>query len=491
MRALLATTAFVGVFGVVTGYAQAQSIAIGIGSEPSTLDPQLRDDGGERQVNDNIYEALLARTPQGDIVPGLALDLPTQIDDTTWEFALREGISFHNGEPFNADAVVASIERAVDPENASEQLAYFGTVTGAEKVDDFTVRVFTDGPDPALPSRMYWMKMVPPVHAAEGDIAEEPVGTGPYKFVSWDRGSTITLEANEDYWDGAPDIEDVTIRFIVEPGTRLSGLMAGELDVIVYLLPEFAASVPQHAVVGGLETSVIILATDNDATSDPRVRQALNYAIDRQTLADSLFLGFADVAKGQLIHPEAFGYNTSLESYPYDPERARELIAEAGAEGTTIELMGTSGRWLKDRELVEAIGAYWSEIGLNVDVQIEEFSAYLRRLFDMNTRPDAYFVLNSNELLDADREMSFAYEAGLGGASNSDADLTAMIVEARSEADLERRAELYDEITTMVHEQAYDVPLFNHQDIYGMSERMIWQPRTDAKLIINEMSVNQ
>ncbi|HEU4985824.1 MAG TPA: ABC transporter substrate-binding protein, partial [Rhizobiaceae bacterium] len=469
----------------------AQSITIAIGSEPSTLDPQLRDDGGERQVNDNIYETLMARTPEGELVPGLAAEAPKQVDDLTWEFKLREGVTFHNGEPFNADAVVASVERVIDPKNASEQMAYLGTISGAEKVDDLTVRIKTSGPDPILPSRMYWMKMIPPTYAKEGDLAAAPVGTGPYKFVSWNRGTDITLEANPEYWDGEPQIDQVTYRFIAEPGTRLSGLMSGELDVITNLLPEFTTNVPKFAAVQGLETSTIILSTDNEVTKDPRVRQALNYAIDRQTLADSLFLGFATVAKGQLIHPKAFGFNDKLEPYPYDPEKARQLIKEAGAEGKTIALLGESGRWLKDRETIEAVGAYWTEIGLKVDIQIEEFSQYLDRLFDMSKRPDAYFVLNSNEILDADREMSFAYESGVGGASNSDTELAKAIQAARVENDLDARAALYDEITTKLHEQAYDVPLFNHQDIYGMSERMEWQPRVDAKIIVKEMSVTE
>ncbi len=131
----------------------AQSITVAIGSEPSTLDPQLRDDGGERQVNDNIYEALMARTATGDLVPGLAADAPTQVDARTWQFKLREGIKFHNGEPFNADAVVASVLRVIDPANNSEQMAYLGPLSGAEKVDDLTVRIITSAPrpDPAGP----------------------------------------------------------------------------------------------------------------------------------------------------------------------------------------------------------------------------------------------------------------------------------------------------------------------------------------------------
>ncbi len=469
----------------------AQSITIAIGSEPSTLDPQLRDDGGERQVNDNIYEALMARTPAGELVPGLAAEPPVQTGPLTWRFRLRPGVTFHNGEPFTADAVVASLTRVIDPANNSEQMAYFGTIKGAEKVDDLTVDILTSGPDPILPSRMYWMKMIAPGHARDGDLAAKPVGTGAYMLDGWNRGSDLKLIANPGYWGGAPQIREVTYRFVPEPGTRLSGLMAGEFDLITNLLPEFAASAPKSAAVPGLETSVFVLGTDNAVTGDPRVRAALNLAIDRQAMADSLFMGYATVAKGVHVNPAAFGFNDRLESYPYDPERAKALIREAGAEGKPITVVGEAGRWLKDREQIEAVSAYWAATGLSVTTDIQEFSHYLDSLMGTGPRPDAIFIANSNELLDADREMSFIYHKDGAAASNSDAEMAAMIDAARVETDTARRKTLYDTIEQKGHDLNYTVPLFNLQDIYGMSERLNWQPRTDAKLMIREMTVTE
>ncbi|GGB16014.1 ABC transporter substrate-binding protein [Allosediminivita pacifica] len=473
------------------GSVSAQAITIAIGSEPSTLDPQLRDDGGERQVNDNIYEALMARTPEGELIEGLAAAAPEQIDETTWQFTLREGVTFHNGAPFNADAVVASVERVIDPENNSEQMAYFGTIAGAEKVDDMTVIILTSGPDPILPSRMYWMKMIDPGYAAEGDLASAPVGTGPYMFESWDRGTELELAAYPDYWGGEPEIDEVTYRFVPEPGTRLSGLMAGEFDVITNLLPEFTSTVPKFAAVPGLETSVFVLGTDNEVTQDPKVREALNLAIDREAMVQALFMGYASIAKGTHVNPAAFGFNDDLDYYDYDPERARALIEEADAVGAPLVVVGESGRWLKDREQIEAVAAYWAETGLDVTTDIQEFSQYLDSLMGDGPRPDAIFIANSNELLDADRETSFIYHMDGAAASNSDAEMAEMIDEARVETDEDARQALYDEILKRAHDRNYTVPLFNLQDIYGMSERMEWQPRTDAKLIISEMSVSE
>jgi peptide/nickel transport system substrate-binding protein len=470
--------------------AGAQEITIALGSEPTTLDPQVRDDGGERAVNDNIYETLMARTAAGELVPGLAAAAPEQVDATTWRFALRPGISFHNGEPFNADAVVHSVTRIINPEFNSEQVSFFGTITGASKVDDLTVDIITSGPDPILPARMYWMKMVPPGHSADAAFAETPVGTGPYKFVSWDRGNAIVLEANADYWDGAPAVQKVNYRFISEPGTRLSGLLAGELDIITNLLPEFVGEVPQAAHVQGQEHPIIILSSLGGPTADVRVRQALNYAIDKEALAEGLFEGYAEVEQGQLLSPTYFGYNPAVSAYPYDPEKARALLAEAGAEGATIELVGTAGRWLKDREMVETVAGFWQEVGLTVDVRIFEFNEYLNRLFDRETRAPAIFVVSSNELQDADRPFTAYYHQTGIGSSNNDAELAAMIDAARTETDVPTREQLYADAVQRAYDQAYFAWLLNIEDIYGLSERMQWTPRVDAKILVKEMAVS-
>jgi peptide/nickel transport system substrate-binding protein len=479
----------VGLLLASTTFSNAQEISIALSAEPSTLDPQAREDGAERAVSDNVYETLMQRLPDGKLVPGLAAELPTQVDATTWEFKLRDGVKFHNGEAFNAASVVASILRVINPDFNSEQLAYFGPIAGAEAIDDLTVHIKTSAPDPMLPSRMYWMKMLPASYVANPAVAEAPVGTGPYKFVNWQRGSEIQLEANAGYWGDEVCVQNATIRFVGEPGTRLSGLLAGELDLIVNLLPEFVSSVPKAVAVEGLETPVIILATDTGVTAIPEVRKALNLAIDREAIAKGIFGGYAAPAQGQLVNPAAFGFNKDLPFYSYDPEAAKKLVENAGATGKTITLLGQSGRWLKDREMLEAVAAYWGETGLKVNVEINEWGQFLSLLFAKDVRPDSVLVVNSNELLDASRETTFAYKAGSGAASNSDQELAAWIDEAGAEIDLEKRAALYTKITAYANERDYLVPLVNIKDIYGLSERLDWQPRRDAKLMIREMKL--
>ena len=469
----------------------ASDVTIALGSEPTTLDPQLREDGGERAVNDNIYETLMSRTPQGKLVPGLADVTPKLLSPDKWEVKIRPGIKFHDGSPLDAEAVVYSVMRIIDPKFNSEQISFFNTIKKAERAGDLLVHIYTDGPDPILPSRLYWMKIVPPSQANNARFAEKPVGTGPYRFVSWDRGTRITLEVNNQYWGKKPQIKNVTYRFVEEPGTRLAGLMAGEYDLITNLLPEFTQQVPQAINIQGLEHPIIILNADAGVTKDVRVRQALNYAVDKGALAEGLFEGYAKVAQGQLLSPSFFGYNQEVTAYPYDPEKARKLLKEAGALGKTVELIGTSGRWLKDREIVESVAAFWEQAGVKVKVRIFEFNEYLNRLFDRKTRGDAIFVVSSNELLDADKSFSAYYRAGGIGSSNTDTQLAELIDKARSETNVTMRAALYHQAVKRAYDKAYFTWLLNIEDIYGLSNRIEWAARVDAKIMVSEMKIKK
>lgn len=485
---LFLAAVWMGIFLTGPGWAQTKQITIALGSEPTTLDPQIREDGGERAVNDNIYDTVLTRTPEGDLIPSLAAQMPELVAPDTWEVTLRPGITFHNGEPMTADAVVYSIQRVIDPDFNSEQISFFSTIKAARATGDLTLHVITDGPDPILPSRLYWLKVVPPVHSKDPGFAENPVGTGPYRFVTWQRGQHIDLVRNDDYWGDAPQIMAVRYRFIEEPGTRLAGLMAGEFDLITNLLPEFTSHVPKSVNVLGLEHPIVILNADSGITKDSQVRQALNLAVNKMALANGLFEGYAQVAQGQLLSPSFFGYNDQVTAYPYDPDKAKKLIEAAGVKGQTIELIGTSGRWLKDRDLVEAVAGYWEQAGLKVNVRIFEFNEYLNRLFDRKTRADAIFVVSSNELLDADKSFSAYYKSGGVGASNTDATLASLIDAARSETDEQKRESLYHQAVKRAYDQAYFVWLLNIEDIYGLSQRLDWPGRVDARLLVQEMT---
>lgn len=470
----------------------AGEIVIAIGGDPSTLDPQVADDGNERAVNDNIYETLVARDPKTmDLVPGLA-ESWKQVDDTTWELKLRQGIKFHNGEPFNAEAAAFSINRVVNPDLKSEQISYYATIKEAKVIDENTIHVITDGPDPTVPARLYWLKMVPPKHATDADFGTNPVGTGPYKFVEWERDDHVTLEANPDYWGGPPAIAKATIRPIKEEVTRLAALKTGEADLVRGLIPEYVAEVPKVASTPGLEFPWIRLNTLKGPLANKELRLAINYAINKEELAQSLYSGYAVPAEGQLLTPGHFGFNPDVKAYPYDPDKAKELIKEAGYAGEELEFIGEAGRWLKDKELIEAVAGQLRDVGLNVKVNIVEWSAWLDLLFaGADKAPTMQFSSHDNALLDADRTVSAIYHSTGSQTAYSNPEFDKLVDEARTETDLTKRADLYHQAIQIAHDEAAVVPLLNLKDIYGLSEQVEWTPRLDGKMLVVEMKLTK
>ena len=246
-------------------------------------------------INDNVFDKLVTRNAAGDLVPGVATDLGTPVDDTTWQYTVQEGVSFHNGEPLNADAVVHSILRIIDPDYPTPLKDNLGTVVGAEKVDEYTVNILTSGPDPLIPTRLTLLYLVPPQASQSADFGENPVGSGPYRFVSWDRGIAVELEANPDYRGGVSSVTSTRYTFIEEYGTRLAGILNDEIDLMVDLLPEDAGRVAQSwRTPTGLKQFIVSLnARAGSPVEDVRVRQALNYAVDKEAIAEGLFSGIA------------------------------------------------------------------------------------------------------------------------------------------------------------------------------------------------------
>ncbi len=467
-------------------------LVIAIGGDPSTLDPQVADDGNERAVNDNIYETLIARNPKTmELVPGLA-ESWEQIDDVTWQLKLREGISFHNGEPFDAEAAAFSINRVVNPDLNSEQISFFATIKEAKVIDANTIQVITDGPDPTLPTRLYWLKIVPPTYAADANFGTNPVGTGPYKFVEWVRDDHVTLEANPDYWGTSPTIAKVTIRPIKEEVTRLAALKAGEVDLVRGLIPEYVGEVPKVASIPGLEFPWIRLNTLTGPLTDQQLRLAINYAINREELAQSLYSGYAIPAEGQLLTPGHFGFNPNVKPYPYDLDKAKEFITAAGYAGEELEFIGEAGRWLKDKELIEAVAGQLREAGLNVQVNIVEWSAWLDLLFaGADKAPVMQFSSHDNALLDADRTMSALYHSEGSQTAYSNPEMDELVDTARTETDVAKREQLYHDAVQLAYDEAVLVPLVNLKDIYGLSDRLEWTPRLDGKMLVIEMKFTE
>ncbi len=477
-----------------TAPAAVAKIVIAIGSDPSTLDPQFPDDGNMRTVNDSVYQVLIGRDPKTEALVPILAESYSQKDATTWEIKLRKGVKFQNGEEFNADAAAASVKRIVDPAYKSELLSFVSSIKDAKAVDPSTLQIITNGPDPILPARLTWLAMVPPKYSADKDFPNKPIGTGPYKFVEWVKGDHVTLQANADYWGDKPTIQSVVIRTIPEAATRVAALRANEVDLIRDLPPESVPQAPKVAAQPGLEFPWIRINTFKGKLADPRVRQALNYAVDKDALAKSLYGGYAVVADGQLLTPGHFGYSKDVKAYPFDINKAKSLLKDAGADGMELQLVGESGRWLKDKELVEAVAGYLQAVGLKPKVQIAEWSAWLDLLFaGPDKAPDLLYSSNDNSLLDADRTLTALFHSKTdvagGQSAYKNADLDKLIDDARTETDSAKRAAMYTKADQIVHDDAPTIFLLNLQNIYGLSKRLNWAPRLDGRIFFNEMTI--
>jgi peptide/nickel transport system substrate-binding protein len=469
------------------------SIVIAIGDEPSTIDPQKTEDGNERAVTDNINETLLRRNSEDNsIVPWLATALPKQVDTTTWEFTLKTGVKFTDGEPFDATAAAFSINRVLDPKYQSAQLDFYAGIKSATAKDATTLDVTTDGFDPTFQASMVRLKMVPPNAAKQTDFAEHPVGTGPYEFVSWQRGQQIVLKANPGYWGTKPKIQNATIRFISQDSTRVAGLRTGEIDLATLIPPELAGTAPQVISREGLEYPVFRLKNYEGVLKDPRIRQAMNYAVDKNAIAKSLYSGYASVASCQTLGSGVFGFDPGLQAYPYDPNKAKQLLQEAGYTGQTVTLLGATGRWLKDNELEQAVMGYLSAVGIKVKSDIRPFNSYIGQFVKPigNPQPDIGFVSASNELFDASKIDSY-YSSKGSLSSYSDPQVDAALKTASTDQDQTGRQAAF-QTALQIGCQSDPVFIFtvNLKDIYGAVKGLQWKPRLDGSLLISEMALS-
>lgn len=471
--------------------ADTDTVIIALQGEPTSLDAQYPDDGNMRFVTDNVLDCLFeidGITLEAE--PSLAAGI-TMLDEVTWEVKLREGVKFHDGVDFTAEDAAYSINRVLDPDYGSQILSDFDTIKEAVVVDPTTINIITHNADPLLSKRLTKLVMLSKPFTESRTNEELTLvcnGTGPYKFVEWRRGIDITIERNEDYWGEKPVIKKAVFRTLEEPATRLAALKAGEINIAVNMYPEYADEMPKVFTEVGYETYWIRFNQLHGQMIDQNIRLAANYAIDRQALADNLFLGYASPAEGQMAKQGYFGYNSAVTGYEYDPEKAKSLLAEAGYNGEVVELISERGRWLKDGEITEAAAAMLTEAGFNVTVRILSWNEWLDLLFDKTRTPDLQLSATSNEYFDVDRTLSaLVYSKGTQSALNNP-EIDKLIEDARTELDQVKRQQMYEELAVMLYEDPFAIYLLYLNDLHGGSANLNWAPRRDSKILVSEMS---
>lgn len=375
-----ATTAAAATTTVPAGPADIDFV-VGIGQDLPNLDGRLP--GGSAAAFSalrHITEPLVFFDAVGEYVPKLATEWE-RVDDLTWRFTLREGVSFHNGEPWNAEAAKFSIDQAINPDlKVWHRFATGSVLASASVVDEFTVDIVTKTPNDNLPNILTAVDMVPPKHvgADQANQNTNPIGTGPFKFVSFTPRSELVLERNDDWWGETPDIKNLTFRIIPERSTRVAALEAGEVQVINSLAPEdlkrlesAGAKIESSATT---RTIMIALRSDRGPLQNPKIRQAMNYAVNKEEIVAALLDGIAEPLAGPLS-PTLPGALTNLGPYPYDPAKAKALLAEAGYAGEPITLAVGAGRYPNDDQVGLAIVEQLKQAGLNINFIATDFAS--------------------------------------------------------------------------------------------------------------------
>ena len=319
------------------------------------------------------------------LAPGLATEWKLSEDSLTYEFKLRKGVKFHNGDEFTCGDVQFSLTTIMDPGVVSRRAHYFKPVESSECVDDYTFRLKLTAPMPSfLLNNMIKIPVVPAdtynqMGAEQFGIT--PVGTGPYRLVEWVQGSKAVLEANEDYWGGAPSIKHLTVLVVTDPSTRLAMLYSGDVDW-AFAVPGTEANIMKQ--VPGLEvqdvrtTSMIFIGMNSlkGPFTDIRLRQAVNYAVDWDTIIQTILVGYG-YRNPSSVGESIYGYDPTLAPYPYDPEKAKALLAEAGyPNGLEVQFDGPVGRYVKDKEVAEAVAGYLNEVGVTTKMNLNEWGTF-------------------------------------------------------------------------------------------------------------------
>ncbi|MBI2305582.1 MAG: hypothetical protein HYU86_12650 [Chloroflexi bacterium] len=427
------------------------------------------------------------------LAPGLALSWKAlENDPKTWEFKLRQGVKFHNGEDFDADTVVFNMERNQKPELKLNLMIYLKEVT-AKAVDKYTVRLTWPEPYPLAPARLQQLAIVPRKYIQEkGDeiMNTAPIGTGPYKFVKWAKDEYVEMAWAGSHWRlKTPPAKTIIQTVVPDISARVAVLKTEAADIIWGVPEDQVAELTKDPIVGIYNATGVSVPTfgisqmKEGPLRDKRVRLALNLAIDREKIVNTLFGGTYKVAAETVI-PVAFGYDPTLKPYPYDHNKAKALLAEAGYPNgfeTVIDMGKVSDSRYK--ESTQAIAEYLRQIGVKTTIRPQEahpsWGDWGRDQRAANKGPEGIYLMGYCDCtLDASDTLVYYSKwdpkAGSGGLSYIEDDkLFKMIDESNVTTNVEKREKLLQQIMNYIHEQAYGIPLWHISHLWGYNKKKI------------------
>lgn len=466
------------------------TLTLAINADILTTDPQALNNGTTTSVLYNVFSNLVKYDDAGEIVMDLAESYELLEDQVTWEFKIREDAVFHDGTPVTAEDVAWSLTRVMTDESSSDYMN-FSPLAEAVAVDDYTVHVVSDVPYPIMLQLLCkgGAAVLPKAYFEEnGEEAwlANPIGSGPYQLTEYVKDDHVTLVPFADYYgEQNPDWEEVIFRVVPESSTRVGELIAGNVDAVNMVIPTEWERVNGNegtAVVNGPSTRVYQLAlkTDKGPTADLRVRQAIDLAIDDQTIVDTILQG-AGTPMLTRVPSGVNGCNEDLVGkYNYDPERAKELLAEAGyPDGFSMKIEAPTGRYTMDAEISQAIVAMLSQVGITVDLQLLESSAY-SNVFSAHSAEDGFMTCFGLGFFDASYGMIGYFGVNTSGESNwNNQEYIDMYYEAEFNMNEEERTQLFQEMQQMVADEVPYAIICQIDNSYGVKDSITMTPRLD------------
>jgi peptide/nickel transport system substrate-binding protein len=471
--------------------APKDALVVDLPGDVATMDPHLQWDTESYTVYRNIFDNLVTRDTAGKIVPQVATAWHYS-DPTTVVFDLRSDITFQDGSKLTPEDVAFSIRRITNPDFKSPQLSQFDQIVSADVTGPAQVTIRTRSPYPVLMAQLVKLSIVPKAYVEKlGDqkFNQEPMGSGPYRLRSWQRGVGSQLEATDGYWRGKPPFRGVTFRAVPDISTRIADLRTGRADITRGISPDDAVNLKSER-----NLKILSVATERVAylfvntlagpTKDKRIRQAIAMGIDRDTLINALQQGFAKPTN-VVLTPANFGYVPDIKGWPYDPVRARALVKEAGAEGTVIPLL-TSPSY--DRRLNEAVQQMLGDIGLKVEITMVDQPTFLKRRQGM---PEEALALSQGRwscaCQDADGVIFPLFRSGSIWSKFNNKDFDAAVDAARTTLDEGQRLAHYRRAFEILREEVPGIGLFQDAAIYLAKKELQWQPTANEAFFIMDM----
>ncbi len=458
---------------------------VAVADEVASMDPASAGGGigaGTTTAHLHVFEPLVTFEGQRFTqVPRLA-ESWRLLDDRTWEFKLRQGVKFHNGDEFTARDVVYSFD--CYRSDKSMIRTYIAEVTDVEAVDPYTLKLTTRGPSPALLTNLAPVYILPQAareKAGEDGFASNPIGTGPYRFVEFVRGERLALEANPDYWRGAVSPQRLVLRPIADPTTRAAELKANGVQIIggppLSQLRELDGNGMTLLPLKGARTIIHAFNTTKKPFDDVRVRQAVNYAVDRDAIIRDILEGHAEPLHGPFASAW-LGYDPGLAPYAYDPAKARQLLAAAGyPNGLDTVFNVSNGVFLRDRDIAEAVASQLAQVGIRVRLLPTERAKLVSDWYD-----GVFEGITSaawGAAADPDPMLGRAFYKTKYHAP--DDQLTSLIEQSRRTMNPDQREQVLKDLGHYIHEQAYWLFIHAQDEFYAKRAEVPWEPSASGQ----------